>query len=296
MTMQRWNQPGLWLTVCAAAALSACGGGGGGTAAAVPSTPGLQVATFIDAPVQGLEYSSSSTSGLTDVNGNFEYVAGESVTFQVGNLVLGSVTPEGDQVRPMDLVPAATSATDARVTRILQTLQTLDDDGDPENGISIPSGTREHLRSSTGREVHLDDESTTDADVEENLPTGAYTRTEREAVAHYEAHRDDESNAHQGYVPPTAPVTTTPVSTTPGTVTSVPQPVSSGGRLLASNCFQCHGTGGTGGFENIRGGEAREVFDYFGGQEGVASSSIMTAHAQGFTRAQLDAIVAYLQQ
>ena len=34
------------------------------------------------------------------------------------------------------------------------------------------------------------------------------------------------------------------------------------GRLLASNCFQCHGTGGYGGFDRIRGGEADEVLEY----------------------------------
>lgn len=71
------------------------------------------------------------------------------------------------------------------------------------------------------------------------------------------------------------------------------QPASTAGRLLASNCFQCHGTGGVGGFERIRGGEAAEVLEYMARP---ANSSIMTAHAQGYTRAQLNAIIAYLQQ
>ena len=71
------------------------------------------------------------------------------------------------------------------------------------------------------------------------------------------------------------------------------QPANTNGRLLASNCFQCHGTGGVGGFERIRGGEAHEIREYLGR---AASSSIMAAHAQGYTPAQIDAIVAYLQQ
>jgi mono/diheme cytochrome c family protein len=62
---------------------------------------------------------------------------------------------------------------------------------------------------------------------------------------------------------------------------------------LASNCFQCHGTGGMGGFERIRGGEAAEVFKYL---TKPASSDIMAAHAQGYTRAQLQAIVDYLRR
>lgn len=71
------------------------------------------------------------------------------------------------------------------------------------------------------------------------------------------------------------------------------QPANTTGRLLASNCFQCHGTGGIGGFERIRGGEAGEVRDYL---SLPANSSIMAAHAQGYTSAQINAIIAYLQQ
>jgi len=71
------------------------------------------------------------------------------------------------------------------------------------------------------------------------------------------------------------------------------QPKNTEGRLLASNCFQCHGTMGTGGFENIRGGEAEEVLEYM---TQTASRDIMAAHAQGYTTAQLQKIIAYLQQ
>lgn len=83
------------------------------------------------------------------------------------------------------------------------------------------------------------------------------------------------------------------------TVTSAnppPPPPSAGspsGRLLASNCFQCHGTNGSGGFDRIRGksdvyGELRE---YASGEEG---NGIMAAHAMGYTDAQLRAIADFL--
>ena len=71
------------------------------------------------------------------------------------------------------------------------------------------------------------------------------------------------------------------------------QPANTTGRLLASNCFQCHGTGGVGGFDRIRGGDAGEIREYL---TRSANSSIMAAHAQGYTTAQLNAIIAYLQQ
>ena len=77
------------------------------------------------------------------------------------------------------------------------------------------------------------------------------------------------------------------------TTSAISQPANSSGRLLASNCFQCHGTGGVGGFESIRGSDAAEVKEYLGKPAG---DDIMAAHAQGYTSAQLDAIIAYLKQ
>jgi mono/diheme cytochrome c family protein len=71
------------------------------------------------------------------------------------------------------------------------------------------------------------------------------------------------------------------------------QPANTTGRLLASNCFQCHGTGGMGGFERIRNGESDEIYEYLSQS---ASGSIMAAHAQGYTAAQLRSIISYLQQ
>lgn len=71
------------------------------------------------------------------------------------------------------------------------------------------------------------------------------------------------------------------------------QPVNSTGRLLASNCFQCHGTNGTGGFERISGGEASEIYEYRGK---LANSDIMAPHGQGYTDAQLQALIGYLNQ
>ena len=74
---------------------------------------------------------------------------------------------------------------------------------------------------------------------------------------------------------------------------AVAQPANTEGRLLASNCFQCHGTLGMGGFDKIRGSEASEVLEFM---TKTASRDIMAAHAQGYTPEQLKKIIAYLQQ
>ena len=71
------------------------------------------------------------------------------------------------------------------------------------------------------------------------------------------------------------------------------QPTNTEGRLLASNCFQCHGTLGNGGFEEIRGKSANELLEF---QSKPAARDIMAAHAQGYTPEQLRKIAAYLKQ
>jgi len=73
----------------------------------------------------------------------------------------------------------------------------------------------------------------------------------------------------------------------------VSQPANTEGRLLASNCFQCHGTEGTAGFEEIRGKSANELIEF---QSKPAGKDIMAAHAQGYTPDQLRRIAAYLNK
>jgi hypothetical protein len=261
----------LGVTILVTSLLTACSDGGGSNAISA----GMQVATFIDSPVAGLEFEGPTYSGTTDDNGNLYYRSGDRITLKIGSLVLGSVSPSGDKITPLDLVAGASSSSDARVVRILRTLQTLDSDGDPEtNAISITAESRRRL--SNGSNLDLSSASTTDNDVSSRLPQG-FTRSDAQAKSHFERHRGDASRASRGY----------------GGKTVVTQAANTTGRLLASNCFQCHGTGGYGGFDRIRGGEADEVLEYL---TKSGPSNIMAAHSQGYTRAQLLTIIQYLQQ
>lgn len=70
------------------------------------------------------------------------------------------------------------------------------------------------------------------------------------------------------------------------------------GRLLASNCFQCHGTNGKGpGFDKLAGKSAAELYkelkEFQSGEEG---NGLMARHASGFTDAQLRALSQYLSR
>lgn len=70
------------------------------------------------------------------------------------------------------------------------------------------------------------------------------------------------------------------------------------GRLLASNCFQCHGTNGRGpGFDKLAGKSATELYkemkEFQSGEEG---DGLMARHANGYTDAQLRALSQYLSR
>jgi len=68
------------------------------------------------------------------------------------------------------------------------------------------------------------------------------------------------------------------------------------GRLLASNCFQCHGTNGRGsGFDSIAGKSSSEIYKKLKKfQSGKEGNGIMAKHAMGFTDAQLLSISSWL--
>ncbi|HPK32050.1 MAG TPA: c-type cytochrome [Ottowia sp.] len=72
--------------------------------------------------------------------------------------------------------------------------------------------------------------------------------------------------------------------------------VGQAGRLLASNCFQCHGTNGKGpGFERLAGESANEIYKELKEfQAKQSSNNIMAKHAKGYTDAQMRALAAYL--
>lgn len=68
------------------------------------------------------------------------------------------------------------------------------------------------------------------------------------------------------------------------------------GRLLASNCFQCHGTNGKGpGFDSLAGKSASEIYkelkEFKSGKEG---NGIMAKHSMAYSDAQMQQIATWL--
>lgn len=159
-------------------ALTGCGGGS--------STTATKTGYFIDSAVEGLEYTSGSTTGLTGADGSFKYEEGKPVTFKIGSMVLGSVTVTNSRVFPVDLVSGATDETHPKVSLMAQILQTLDSDGDASNGITITETTRRAITQAI--EVATADPTQTSAAISNLLSVATATRTSSLVTAQLATH------------------------------------------------------------------------------------------------------------
>lgn len=115
--------------------LLACGGGGGDHAdeGNGDNPTALLTGAFIDAPVAGLSYSTNSgLSGTTNDSGHFSYRSGDTVSFSLGGIQLGS-TFAAAMITPRDLP----NLTETGATNLARFLLTLDRDQDPSNGIQL---------------------------------------------------------------------------------------------------------------------------------------------------------------
>lgn len=140
--------------------LTACNGGDNNTT----TTTNANTATgqFKDSNVAGLAYKSGSQSGTTNAKGEFTYEVGKPVTFSIGGLEFGSATGQAI-VTPADLVDE-NDKNNSKATNIARVLQMLDEDGDPDNGISIVEASIKDAENWNKYDLHK-----TEADFEEDL-------------------------------------------------------------------------------------------------------------------------------
>ncbi|MCH4824254.1 hypothetical protein ML462_13840 [Gramella lutea] len=92
---------------------------------------------FVDSPVSGLKYETETHSGFTDENGKYNYEEGETVTFYIGDIKLGSAEAS-EELTPISITSTSDATLETlEVQNIAALLQTLDLDGDATNGITI---------------------------------------------------------------------------------------------------------------------------------------------------------------
>jgi hypothetical protein len=119
--------------------------------------PPVRTGVLLDAAVGGIHFETPTFAGFTGLDGSFQYLDGESVTFSIGATVFTTI-PADRVLTPLSLVPGALEITNPAVTNITRFLQTLDEDLDPANGIVITRQTYDAV-AATG--VALDFEQST---------------------------------------------------------------------------------------------------------------------------------------
>ncbi len=122
------------LSIAATLLLSACGDSDGST----PPPPASQVSGIIvDDRVSGIDYtcSPSGQTGVTTSEGVFTCLAGDNITFTIGNATLGTIAVQSGIITPYDFFPNNHDAA-INIARLLQSV-----DSDPLDTIITPNPT-----------------------------------------------------------------------------------------------------------------------------------------------------------
>jgi len=122
-----------------ALALAACGGGSSNEPVKL-SVNG----SFVDGAVEGADYvAGTAAKAATGAKGEFSCKEGDTVSFSVGGMALGSAAC-ASIITPLQLA-GVTDVKDAKVVNRLLALQLLDEDNDPSNGIKITAEVKAAL-------------------------------------------------------------------------------------------------------------------------------------------------------
>ncbi len=125
------------LPVLATLLISACSSGSSDSPDEQTNADNPLTGRFVDSAVVGLPYETATRSGVTGSDGSFSYLAGESVTFSLGDISLPA-TPGAQIITPLDVF-GTDDITDVRVMNLARLLQTLDTNADPTDGITLSS-------------------------------------------------------------------------------------------------------------------------------------------------------------
>lgn len=139
-TMKPASPISLLTLLISSSLLTACGG----SETQAPLVNGV----FLDGAVEGLDYvAGNNAKASTGAKGEFTCREGETVSFSVGGMALGSAGCAA-VLTPMSLA-GATDVKDAKVVNRLLALQLLDEDNDPANGIKLAAEVKTALASKT---------------------------------------------------------------------------------------------------------------------------------------------------
>lgn len=131
MSLQRIS---LAASICVATFMAGCG-------SSSSSTPVL-TGVFNDANTTGIDYVCGDQNGTTDSNGTFKYKAGDTCTFSIAGVSIGSAKG-ASELTPYDIL----DNNETKALNLAVLLQSLDADGNASNGIDISNNAKKLLTS-----------------------------------------------------------------------------------------------------------------------------------------------------
>ena len=174
------------ITILSIAFLTGCGGGESNNTAIT--------GIYLDAKVQGLNYSTATQNGKTNVNGEFLYEPGESVVFSLYGQELSTV-PGHSTITPFDNTSNTLHAD--YVINLLRFLQTLDIDGVPGNGITLPDTASSVMNVNFNQSMaSFESDNSVLLFISQNTNVSALSVTAIDAVAHLQTTIDNVTDSY----------------------------------------------------------------------------------------------------
>lgn len=132
----------------------------------MPGKPSTLKGFFIDSPVCGLNYSTSSgLSGKTGPNGQYAYKSGDTVQFFLGDAPIGTETTCEKVVTPVKIFNVSNLSESTGATNLVRLLLALDTGSNPF-GMTLPDAIESNLPDDADVQAMLQDDSAFNKDAE----------------------------------------------------------------------------------------------------------------------------------
>ena len=159
----------------------------------VSTSNNIKTSYFYDNVVEGLDYKCNNISKLstTSKNGKLSYTKNcDNIIFSIGNIIVGSIDTSKIQshIYPSDLVNTPRNDNNhSKIIHILRVLQSLDENNNPNDGITISNNVKNNLSSYSL--IDLRDTTLNDVDLQSIVSTAIPNKKLIDintAISHYE--------------------------------------------------------------------------------------------------------------
>lgn len=108
----------------------------------------IQTGRFLAGAVHGMLYTTESQTGVTNENGEFTYLQGETVSFYLGDYKLPEIAAQ-PIITPIEYSPGSSNSGQLEVNNLVRLFHSLDTNLDSSDGIQLPSSLHSKIETSS---------------------------------------------------------------------------------------------------------------------------------------------------